>query len=111
MAFKPLLLMGPAPSGHIWHSSKSRQADQVSLPNQHYIHDFWKDDSFTFDNHYSETHKCQSGKENYNCCAQGDGLTEAHGAKACVCDGCCHTEADKLARCEGGDLPGLSGHV
>lgn len=21
------------------------------------------------------------------------------------------TEADKLARCEGGDLPGLSGHV
>ena len=32
-------------------------------------------------------------------------------AKACVCDGCCHTEADGLARCEGGDLPGLSGHV
>lgn len=34
-----------------------------------------------------------------------------HRAKACVCDGCCHTEADRLARCEGGDLPGLSGHV
>lgn len=40
-----------------------------------------------------------------------EGLTEAHRAKACVCDGCCHTEADRLARCEGGDLPGLSGHV
>lgn len=35
----------------------------------------------------------------------------AHRAKACVCDGCCHTEADRLARCEGGDLPGLNGHV
>lgn len=24
---------------------KSRRSDQVSLPDQHYIHDFWKDDT------------------------------------------------------------------
>lgn len=41
----------------------------------------------------------------------GGGWGGVHRAKACVCDGCCHTEADRLARCEGGDLPGLSGHV
>ncbi len=53
------------------------------------------------------------GKLQLLCVRRGGGsqLTEARRAKACVCDGCCHTEADRLARCEGGDLPGLSGHV
>lgn len=43
---------------------------------------------------------------------QGRDPAVVHYSKGmCVCDGCCHTEADRLTRCEGGGLPGLSGHV
>lgn len=86
----------------------------MSLPHRDYIQDFWKDDAVSLLTMTTQRHiNVSPGRKTTTavCKVVWRGLTEAHRAKACVCDGCCHTEADRLARCEGGDLPGLSGHV
>lgn len=72
-------------------------SDRVSLPKRYSLYDF------------VERRCCASTSdpERQRLCGAGrGGLPEA-----CLCDGCCHTEADRTVRCAGGDLPGLNGHV